>query len=168
VPPAMSTTAISGQRVFPTPFMTCVAYVASPISRLVCPKVIEALRPMLRQRSGVTVVRIKAVVNMAVKAARAVKPGASSEEHPANKPIGPIVAIRRAIVRRIIEVPVRANGSRSNIYADGNLGLRHRRKAEKRNCKSCESKSIDSEHDFSSIHSESPNGRRVASPVLFF
>jgi hypothetical protein len=153
----MSTTAISGQRVFPTPFMTCVAYVASPISRLVCPKVIEALRPMLRQRSGVTVVRIKAVVNMAVKAARAVKPGASSKEHPANKPVGPIVAIRSTVIRLIVEIPVRAHGGRANVYANRNLAVRHRCTAQKDNCENCESKHVDFEHIFSLIHSELPN-----------
>jgi hypothetical protein len=121
----MRTTPISGERVFSLPFMASVAYVASPIPRLVCLEVVEALRPVLRQRSCVTVMRIKAVVDMAEKAVRAVKPGASSKKHPANKPIGPIVAVRSTVIGGIVEVPVRAHGSRSDVYADGNLGLRH-------------------------------------------
>ena len=122
----MRTTPISGEGVFSLPFMGSVAYVASPIPRFVSPEVVEALRPALRQRSNVTVMRIKAVVDMAVKVAMAVKPGASSKKHSAHKPIGPIVAVRSTVIRGIVEVPVRAHGSRSDVYTDRNLGSRHR------------------------------------------
>jgi hypothetical protein len=117
---------ISGEGVFSLRFMASLAYVASPIPRLVSLEVVEALRPAPRQRSNVTVMRIIAVVDMAVKAARAVKPGASSKKHTANKPIGPIVAVRSTVIWGIVEVPVRTHGSRSDVYADGNLGSRHR------------------------------------------
>jgi hypothetical protein len=122
----MRTAPISGEGVFSFPFMDSFAYVASPIPRLVCLEVVEALRPALRHRSNVTVVRIKAVVDMAEKAVRAMKPGTSSKKHPAHKPIGPIVAVRSTVIWGIVEVPVRAHGSRSDVYADGNLGWRHR------------------------------------------
>jgi hypothetical protein len=125
----MRTTPISGEGVFSLPFVASVAYVASPISRLVCLEVVEALRPALRQWSNVTVMRVKAVVDMAIKAAMAVKPGTSSNKHPANKPIGPVITIRSTVIWGIVEVPVRAHGNRSDVYADGNLGLRHRRTA---------------------------------------
>jgi len=124
VPPAMRTTPISGKGVFGLPFMDSFAYVASPIPRLICLEVVEALRPAVRQRSTVTVMRIKAVVDMAEKAARTMEPGTSSKKHPANKPIGPIVAIRGTIIWGVVEVPVRAYGSRSDVYADRNLGSR--------------------------------------------
>jgi len=119
-------TPISGERVFTPRVMTSLAHIASPIPRLVSLEVIEALRPALRQRSSVTVMRIIAVVDMAVKAVRAVKPGAGSKKHPANKPIGSVIAVRSTVVWGIVEVPVRAHGSRSDVYADGNLGLRRR------------------------------------------
>jgi len=122
----MPTTPISGECMFPLRFMASLAYVASPIPRLVSPEVVEALRPALRQRSTVTVMRIKAVVDMAVKAVRAMKPGTSSKKHPANKPIGPIVAVRSTVIWGIVEIPVRTHGSHSDVYADGNLGSRHR------------------------------------------
>ncbi len=144
----MRTTPISRESAFSFPFMASITYVASPITCLVSLEVVEALRPALRQRSSVTVMRIKAVVDMAVKAVRAVKPGASSKKHAANKPIGPIVAVRSTVVWDIVEVPVRAHGSRSDVYADGNLGLRHRCTAQKGSCESCESKHYDFEHDF--------------------
>ncbi len=148
---SMATTPISGEGVFSLRFMASVAYVASPIPRLVSLEVVEALRPALGQRPNVTVMRIKAVVDMAEKTVTAVKPGASSEKHPANKPVRPIVAVRSTVIRFIVEVPVRAHGSRSDIYADRNLGLRHRCTAQKGSCESCESKHIDFGHFFSLI-----------------
>ena len=122
----MRTAPISGEGAFSLRFMASLAYVASPISRLVSLEVVEALRPALRHWSSVTVMRIEAVVDMAEKAARAVKPGASSKKHPAHKPIGPIVAVRRAVIWGIVEVPVRTHGSRSDVHANFNLGLRRR------------------------------------------
>jgi hypothetical protein len=122
----MPTTPISGQGVFTLRFMACIAYVASPIPRLVSLEVVKALRPALGHRSSVTVMRIIAVVDMAVKAVRAMKPGTSSKKHPANKPIGPIVAVRSTVIWGIVEIPVRTHRSHSDVYADGNLGSRHR------------------------------------------
>jgi hypothetical protein len=122
----MPTTPISGEGVFTLRFMASIAYVASSIPRLVSLEVVEALRPPLRHRSSVTVMRIIAVVDMAVKAVRAVKPGASSKKHPANKPIGAIVAVGSTVIRGIIEVPVRTHGGHADVYADCNLSSRHR------------------------------------------
>jgi len=124
-----TTTPISGESVFGAPFMATVAYVALSIPRLVCVEVVEPLLAMFRQRSNVTVMRIIAVVDMAEKAATAVKPGASSNKHTANKPIGPIVAVRSTVIWGIVEVPVGTHRSRSDVYADGNLGPCHRRTA---------------------------------------
>jgi hypothetical protein len=121
-----STTPISGKSVFIPCFMTGVAYVASAIPRLVSLKVVEALRPVLGQRSSVTVVRIITIVHMAVKAVRAMKPRACPKKHSANKPIRPVIAVRSTVIRGVIVVPVWAHGSWSDVYADRNLGRRHR------------------------------------------
>jgi hypothetical protein len=129
MPCSMPATPISRKGVFRVPFVASGAYVASAISCLVCLEVVEALRSAFRQRSSVTVMRIKAVVDMAEKAVWSVKPGASSKKHPANKPIGPVIAIRSTVIGCIVEVPVRTHGSRSDVDADGNLGWRHRRTA---------------------------------------
>ena len=126
---SMSTTPISGERVLTLRFMASVAYVASPISRLVSLEVVEALRPALRHRSSVAVVRIKPVIDMSVKAVRAVKPRACSQKHPAYKPIRPVVTISSAVIWGIVEVSVRTHGSRSDVYANGNLRLRRRCRA---------------------------------------
>jgi hypothetical protein len=117
---------ISRQCVFTRSVMASIADVASPIPRLVSVEVIEALRPTLRQRSNVTMMRIKAVVDMAVEAVRAVKPGAGPKKHPADKPIGPVISVGSTVIWGIVEIPVRAYGSHSDVYADGNLGLRRR------------------------------------------
>ncbi len=129
VSPAMRITPISRKGVFTPRFVASVAYIASPISRLVSLEVVEALGPALRQRSSVTVMRIKAVVDMSEKAVRPVKPGTGSKKHAANKPVGPIVAVRSAVIWGIVEVPIRAHGSRSDVYANGDLGLRRRCRA---------------------------------------
>jgi hypothetical protein len=120
---------ISRQCVFTRSVMASIADVASPIPRLVSVEVIEALRPTLRQRSSVTMMRIKAVVDVAVKAVRAVEPRAGANKHSADKPIGPVISVGSTVIWGIVEVPVRAHGSHSNVYADGNLGLRCRRTA---------------------------------------
>ncbi len=118
----MPATAVSRQRVLTLRFMASVAYVASPVSRLISLKVVEALRSALRRRSSVTVMRIKPVIDMSVKAVRAVKPRACSKKHPANKPIRPVVAVRSTVIGGIVEVSVRTPGSRSDVYANLNLG----------------------------------------------
>jgi hypothetical protein len=105
--------------------MTGVAYVASPISRFISLEMVEALCPATRQRSVVTVMRVEPVIDMPIKAVRAVKPRACSKKHPANKPIGPVVAIRSTVIRSIVEVSVRTHGSGSDVYSNRNLSWRH-------------------------------------------
>jgi hypothetical protein len=109
---------------FTARFMAGVAYVASPIPRLVPLEVIELLRPAPRQGSTVTVMRIEAVVHMSVKAVWAMKPGPSAKEHSAHKPIRPVVAVGGAVIGCVVEVPIRASRLRPNPNADRNLGGR--------------------------------------------
>jgi hypothetical protein len=122
----MPATPISRERVLSSRFMASVAYVPSSISRFVAVKVVEALRPAIRQRPNVTVMRIKAVVDMAEEAVRAVEPGPGSNKHPANKPVRPVITVRSTVVWGIVEIPVRAHGSHADVYANGNLGWRRR------------------------------------------
>jgi hypothetical protein len=117
---------VSGQSVFPRPVMARVAHHSSPIPRLIGVEVVEALRPAFRQGSNIAVVRIKAVVNVSDEAVWAMKPGSSSKKYSAHKPIRPVITVRSAIIRGIVEVPVRAHGSHSDVDADSNLGWRRR------------------------------------------
>jgi hypothetical protein len=120
---AATTSAITGQRVLTAAIVSGIAYVAMPIPRLIGVEMVEPLLPALRERTMVAVVRIKAVVDVAIKAAWAMKPRAGSDEYAANKPVGPIVAVRGALVWSVIEVSIRTYRRWSNIHADGNLGL---------------------------------------------
>jgi hypothetical protein len=108
-----------------------VAYVASPIPRFVGVEVVETLLTATRQRTVVTVMRVKAVIDMAIKAVRAVEPRAGSKEDPADKPVRSIVAVGRTIVRSVVEVAVGANGRHSD--ADSNLRRPQRCTTEQRN-----------------------------------
>jgi hypothetical protein len=91
--------------------------------------------------------RIKPVVDVSVKAVRAVKPGACSKKNAADKPIRPVVAVGSAVIWSIVEVAVRADGCRSDVHANLNLRLAGRREAKKANPENCESKHTDFEHD---------------------
>jgi len=108
------TTPKSGQRVFTARVMAGVAYVAFSVPRLVSVEVVELRLPAPWQRSIVAVVRVKAVVDVPVKALAPVEPGSSSKKHPAHKPIGPIVAIGSTVIWLIVEVPIGAHRSHSN------------------------------------------------------
>ena len=114
----MSTTMITGEGALTPAFMGGIAHVASPISRLVSVEVVEPLRPALRQRSTITVMWIKPVIHMSVKAVWAVKPRACSKKHAAHKPIWPVVSVRSAVIWGIVEVSVRTHGSRPDVYAN--------------------------------------------------
>ncbi len=124
----MAATPISGERVLTRRFMAGIAYVAAPISRLISLKVVEALGPAPRQRSAITVTRIKPVVDMSEKAARTVKPRACSNKYPAHKPIGPVITVRGTVIRGIVEISVRTHRSHSDVYAHRNLRLGSRRR----------------------------------------
>jgi hypothetical protein len=118
-------TAISGEGVFMPAVVTGLTNVASSIPRFISMEVVEALGPALRQRSRIAVMRIKAIVYMSVKAVTAMKPGTGSEKHPADKPIGTVISIGSTVIRFVVEVSIRTHGSRSDVYADSDLGRGH-------------------------------------------
>jgi len=102
-----------------------------------------------RHRSFVTVTRVKPVIDMAGEVVMAVEPGASSNKHAASKPIGPVVAVWRAVVWSVREVPIGAHGRHSN--ANGDLRRRRRRTAQHGYGENCENKSENFGHDSSSM-----------------
>jgi hypothetical protein len=147
---ATSTTAAamkSGECVFTGPIVARVAYVALPIPGLVGLEVVERLRPTPGQRSTVTVMRIKAVVDVAVETVRTVKPGACSKKYPANKPIRSVIAVGRAVIWGIVEVAIGADRRHSNV--DRNLRWRRGCAAQQSSRESRESKGSPVGHDFS-------------------
>jgi hypothetical protein len=103
------------------------AYVAASITRLIGREVIEAFGTALRQWTVIAVAGIEAVVHVAIEAGMSVEPGTRAEEDAAQKPVGAVVPVGSAVIRRIVEIPVRAH--RSDAYVDGNLGRSLRRTA---------------------------------------
>jgi hypothetical protein len=114
--------------------MAGIPNVALSIPCFITVEVIEGLLAALRHRSSITVVGIEAVVHMAVKAVVAVEPWTSSNEDAADKPVGPVVAVGRAVIRGIVEVSIGASGFNTDV--DGDLGRPDRCTAEQRNCES--------------------------------
>jgi hypothetical protein len=127
---------ISGKGVLAACFMAGVSHVALSVTRFVAVEVVETLRAALGQRSMVTVARVIAVVDVAIKAAMAVEPRAGANEDSTGKPVGAVVAVGGAIVRSIVEVPIGAPWRHSNVNADGNLGRAQGRTTEQGNCES--------------------------------
>src|SRR5271156_3132438 len=115
-------TPLGSSAVFTGPVMTGVAYVALAIPRLVRVELVERLISACGHRSGVTMTRIIAVVDVAIEAARTVIPRTRSYEHAATEPIWPIVSVGRTTIGRIVVVPVGTYRRGSN--ANGNLGRR--------------------------------------------
>jgi hypothetical protein len=105
--------------VFASPVMAGVAYMAMPVLRLVGMEMAKRLLASYRHWSVVAVVGIVAVVDMAIKSVRAVEPGASPDEHPANKPIRTVVTVGRTLVGSIVEIAIGTNRCCPN--ADGYL-----------------------------------------------
>lgn len=62
---------------------------------------------------------IEFMIDMAVEVVRTVEPRASADKYAACEPFRAVVSVRRAIVRRLFVVPIRANWRRANL--DGNL-----------------------------------------------
>jgi hypothetical protein len=105
--------------VFAASIMAGIAGVAMLINRRVSVEMVEGLRAPYRKRSVVAVVRIVAVVDMAIKSVRAVEPGARPDEHPTSKPIRPIVTIGCTVIGRIVEIAIGTNRWYPNV--DGHL-----------------------------------------------
>src|ERR1700685_816177 len=77
-----------------------------------------------RGRSAVVALAIvQMMIDMTVEMIRPVVPGASADEDTASsEPLGPVIAIRSAVVRRRLVVPIGAN--RRNSDVDSNLCMR--------------------------------------------
>jgi hypothetical protein len=106
---------------FSTAVMAGVANVASAIARFIRVEVRECVLATCGNRPVISIVRIPAIIYVAIKAARTMEPRSGADEQTVYEPVWPVIAIRGAIVRRVIEVPIRANWRRAEIYADADL-----------------------------------------------
>src|SRR5215469_12776235 len=85
-----------------------------------------AMFAMVRERSAITAACVIAVIHMATEMFRTAIPRTRADEHAAYEPIRPVVAIRRTLVRRKVEIAVGACWRGADIHTDGNLGFRAR------------------------------------------
>jgi hypothetical protein len=113
---------ISRQGMFIAAIVGSAAYVALGIMGFVSLEVIEWLRSPHGHRSMVAMPRIVTVIDVAIEAVRAVEPGSSANKYAARKPVRPVVAVGCAVVWSVVEVPVGAHRSHSDV--DGNLRRR--------------------------------------------
>src|ERR1700688_237742 len=118
-----TTTSISREGMLIARIVTGGAYVTPSIPRLVAMEVVEGCLPATRRRPVITVMRVVAVIDMPVESPRTVEPGSSSEKHSADKPVRPVIAVRSAVVRSVVEVSVGAYGVRPYVYANADLSL---------------------------------------------
>jgi hypothetical protein len=98
--------ALSSGAVFSGAAMAWISYVALPVPAFIGLKMIEGLISACRQRTSVPATRIITVIDVAIKASTAAKPRPSSEEHSAVEPVWSVVAVRRAVIGRIVVIPI--------------------------------------------------------------
>jgi hypothetical protein len=113
---AISATAIEAALVSPAVILVGGVEVAEVIVGL-------AILAAAGEFAAVAVTRVVAVIDVAIEAARAAKPGTCTVEAAAAEPLGTVVAIGRATVGRIVKVAVGARWCRAaDVDADGDLG----------------------------------------------
>jgi hypothetical protein len=95
-------------------FMSRIACMPSPVARLVRLEVVERAIAAIWSRSGVSVTRVVAIVNVSVEAGTAVKPRSGSDEKAAIEPVRSIVPIGGAGVRSVVIVSIRTSGRCAN------------------------------------------------------
>jgi hypothetical protein len=122
-------------------------YSAMSISCFVRVKVIERALSTFRDWSYITVMRIVAVIDVAVKVMATMEPGTGSDENTVNEPIRSIIAIGSTAIRLVVKVSVWAHRSRANV--NRNLSGCHGHAAHQRNGESRESKRLPSGHNSS-------------------
>src|SRR5580693_4370065 len=92
-------------------------YVAAAVTGLIPLEMIECLRTTCGHRASVSMVRIEAVIHVAMKTRRAMEPRSDTDEDAVNKPIRPVVPIRSTAIRRVIEISIWTDGRRADIHA---------------------------------------------------
>jgi hypothetical protein len=94
------------------------APVAAPVTHLVPVEVVEGSVSMLREWAAVAVLGVEAVVHVAVEVVGAMEPRAGSGKETAAEPLRPIVSVWGAVLRRIVEVAIRASRRYPDIDGD--------------------------------------------------
>jgi hypothetical protein len=119
---ASTTTAEPRQRAFlATSVAWCCDHMAFAVTGFIPLEMIECLRTTSGQRTLVSMMRIEAVVHVAMETRRSVEPRSHTDKYAVSKPIRPIVPIRSTAIRRVIEISIWTDGRRPDIHAYGDL-----------------------------------------------
>ena len=114
---------LSSGAVFAGAVMARVAYMALSISRFVCVEVVERLFAARRHGSSITVMRVVAVVYVAIEAVMTVEPRAGADEYPVTVPIRPVISVDSTVVRSVVVISVGASGLNTDVDTDLSLGF---------------------------------------------
>jgi hypothetical protein len=115
----LAPTTVPRERVFSGGVVVrCFDHVAVAVTGLIPLEMVECLRATGRQRASVSVMRIEAIIHVAMETCRAVEPRSCSNKYAVNKPIWPVVPIRSAGIRRVVEISIGADRSRSDLYSN--------------------------------------------------
>lgn len=100
------------------------ALVAASVAHLVAVKMFDSIHTVcralavFRKSPVISVMRIEAIIDMTIKAMGPMEPRTCAEEQATVKPFGPVIAVRCACVRRVIEIAVGTNRRRSDLHTD--------------------------------------------------
>ena len=118
--------------------------VAATIAHFIAVEVLDVAwrmfgcRPLAvpRHRTMIAVVRVEVVVDVAVEVCRTMEPWARADEDAAVEPPRPVIAVRSAGVRCVIEIAIWANRFRPVLHAitDLNRTVTAPEEQEKRGC----------------------------------
>ena len=97
---------------------------ALAVAGLIGLEVIERSGAARGHRAVVAVVRVVAVIDVAVEAVWAVEPWAGTDEDATEEPVRAVVTVRSAVVRWIVEVAVRTDWRGTDIHPDCDLRAR--------------------------------------------
>jgi hypothetical protein len=132
--------ALESRIVFASRVVAGITNVSVPIACLVTMEVSKCVVATVRKRTMITMAWVEAVIDVAIETARAMEPGAGTDEHPIHEPVRTVVAVGGAIIRGVVKVSIGAVGRRSKVYAYGYLSLgggskTHQHKGESRESK---------------------------------
>ena len=96
------------------------------VAHLVAPEVLIMIRMMMivemlaavRILTMPSIVPVEAVINVTPEVVMPMEPWSCADKDASREPFRPIVAIRRAFIWRIVEIPVRALRWRPDLYRD--------------------------------------------------
>jgi hypothetical protein len=116
-PTAAAATAMKPwQRVLALSPMSSLPNISVPVPRFISLEMIELPSSPFGQRPMISIARIEPVIYVAIKSARPMKPRPRPKKYAANKPVRPVIPVRRAVIRCIVKVPIRTIRRGSNVY----------------------------------------------------